>query len=152
MLYKKIILAIDGSDTSNLALREAIKLAEDQKAELLLLHVIEENFIFHGGAGFDYSFLIDLYKKEGQKILDLASELISSQSSIKLETKLIQLNPFQGRIAEIIIEEAKKYGGDLLVIGTHGRRGFNHLVLGSVAELVIRIATTPILLVRGKAN
>lgn len=150
MLYKKIILAIDGSDTSNHALQEAIKLAEDQKAKLQLIHVVEESFVFHGGAGFDYSPIIDLYKKEGQRILDLAKEIIRSQSSIKFETKLIQLNPFQGRIAEVIIEETKKCDGDLLVIGTHGRRGFSHLVLGSVAEHVIRIATTPVLLISGK--
>lgn len=150
MIYKKIILAIDGSDTSNCALQEAIKLAEDQKAKLHLIHVIEESFPFHGGIGFDYSPLIDLYKKEGQRILDLAQERIDNHSSIKAETKLIELNPFQGRIAEVIIEETKLWGGDLLIIGTHGRRGFSHLVLGSVAEHVMRIATTPVLLVRAK--
>ncbi|CDZ77764.1 Universal stress protein/MSMEI_3859 [Legionella massiliensis] len=152
MLYKKIILAVDGSNTSNYALQEAIKLAEDQKAVLLVIHVVEENFGFHGGAGFDYSPLIELYKREGQKILDQAKERISSQSSIKFETKLVQLNSFQGRVAEVIIEETKQSAADLLVIGTHGRRGFNHLILGSVAELAIRIATTPVLLIRHSAN
>ena len=54
------------------------------------------------------------------------------------------------RIATAIVEEAAAWGADLIVIGTHGRRGFEHLVLGSVAEGVVRRATVPVLLIRSR--
>lgn len=149
MIYKKILVAIDGSDTSKAALQEAIRLANDQKAALQILFVIEENFAFHGGPGFDFSQLIAIYKEKGQQVLNEAKKE-AEHASINIETKLIQLNPFQGRVAEIIADEAKAWSADLLVIGTHGRRGVSHLFLGSVAENVIRIATVPVLLIRSK--
>ena len=63
----------------------------------------------------------------------------------KLEPKNLPL-----RIAEQLIKEANDWGADLIIIGTHERRGFNHLLMGSVAESVIRIAQSPVLLVRGQ--
>ena len=51
---------------------------------------------------------------------------------------------------EVIVEEARSWGADLIVMGTHGRRGFEHLVLGSISEGVVRRATVPVLLLRSK--
>jgi nucleotide-binding universal stress UspA family protein len=152
MPYKHILVAIDGSDVSNKALKEAIRLATDQKAHLHILHVVDEAFVYHGGPGFDYSQIMKAFKDEGQKILDSAATIVSKQSSIKFDTTLIELNPFQGRIAEVIITKAQDWPADLLVIGTHGRRGFSHLFLGSVAEHIIKLATMPVLLVRGETT
>ena len=73
---------------------------------------------------------------------------MASHSSIKFEAKLIELISSQGRIAEVIAEEAANWSADLLVLGTHGRRGFSRLFIGSVAENTVRIATTPVLLIR----
>ena len=151
MSYKKIMIAVDGSSCSLLALKEAAKLAENQHAQLQLVHVVEESFPFHNGIGFDYSSLIAFYREEGQKLLEKAKETIK-KSSLPIQSKLVELNPFQGRIAEVIVEEAKLLHADLLVIGTHGRRGFSHLFLGSVAENIIRIATIPVLLIREESN
>lgn len=152
MLYKNIMLATDGSDISNKALKEAIQLATDQKAHLRIVHVVDEAFIYHGGPGFDYSLIIKAFKDEGQKILDSTATIVSKQSSIQFDTALIELNPFQGRIAEVIITKAQDWPADLLIIGTHGRRGFSRLFLGSVAEHIIRIATMPVLLIRGQVS
>jgi nucleotide-binding universal stress UspA family protein len=152
MLYKKILLAIDGSDISNLALHEALKLAINQNALLRLVNVVDEGTIYHGGPGFDYNLLISALRAEGQAILDHASDIIKNETSLPFETCLLELKPFQGRIAEMIVEEAKDWSADLLVIGTHGRRGFSHLFLGSVAEQIIRLATIPVLLIRGQHN
>ena len=152
MIYKKIMVAIDGSDVSNNALQEAIRLAINQKAHLRILHVLDEGAFYFGGAGFDYISLIAALREEGQAILDSAVKLITDPSSIKFDCSLVELKPLQGRVAELIVDEAKNWSADLLVIGTHGRRGFSHLFLGSVAEHIIRIASTPILLIKGHQN
>ncbi|MBS0359040.1 MAG: universal stress protein [Proteobacteria bacterium] len=149
MTYKNIMVAIDGSNTSNLALQEAIQLTKDQKANLRIIHVVDENFVNYGETYIDYDALSASCREEGQKILNKMEE-IARQSNVKFESQLVELKPFEGRIAEKIVDETKKWPADLLIIGTHGRRGFNHLILGSVAEGVIRIATTPVLLIRGK--
>ncbi|CEG58347.1 universal stress protein [Legionella fallonii] len=148
-MYKNIMLAIDGSKVSDSLVEEVIKLTKDQDVNLRIIHVLDESFVHYGGPSFDYLSLIAHWREEGQNILDNASRIITSQSSIKVETSLLELKPLQGRVAEVIAEEAKKWPADLLVIGTHGRRGFSRLFLGSVAENIIRIATTPLLLVRG---
>lgn len=149
MLYKKIMVAIDGSELSAKALAHAVQLAEQQKSSLILIHIVEENFGFRGGVGFDYDYLISQYREEGLKVLNEAEQAVKAQSELKCKTLLVELNPFQGRIAEVLIDKVQELGVDLLVMGTHGRRGFNHLLLGSVAENLIRIAVTPVLLIRG---
>jgi nucleotide-binding universal stress UspA family protein len=57
-----------------------------------------------------------------------------------------------GQIADVILNEARKWRADLLVMGTHGRRGFSHLLLGSTAEGVVRASAKPVLLVRGNPS
>ncbi|WP_045097503.1 universal stress protein [Legionella fallonii] len=147
-MYKNILLAVDGSNASNSAVEEVIKLIKDQNTHLRVIHVVDENMAYHGGPGFDAALIINALKEEGKEILDNAAKTIESQSSIKVEKLLLELRQSQGRIAEMIVDESKKWPTDLLVLGTHGRRGFNRFILGSVAENVIRIATTPVLLVR----
>lgn len=66
-----------------------------------------------------------------------------------LEAEVILPETFGLRIASIIIEEAKRWPADLIVIGSHSRRGVDRLLLGSVAESVVRLSTKPVLLIRG---
>jgi len=148
MIYKKIMVAIDGSEVSDFAIQEAIKLIQDQDAQLHIVHVLDETFVYNGGPGFDYPSFVVLMKEEGQTILNNAALLVENQSSIQVKKSLVQLKTLNGRVAELIVEEATDWGADLLVVGTHGRRGFSRLFLGSVAENIIRIATTPVLLIR----
>ena len=148
-MYKNIMLALDGSKISDSLVEEVIKLTKGQNANLRIIHVVDESFVYYGGQDFDYLSLISSCQEEGRNILAKASKLISSKSSVKVETSLLELKPFHKRVAEVIVEEAKEWPADLLVIGTHGRRGFSHFLLGSVAENIVRIATTPVLLVRG---
>lgn len=150
MKYKNIMIAIDGSDLSYMAIDEIINRTKDETVKLRLVHVVDESFVYHGGPGFDYLTFIAACRAEGQKILDKAAKLITKKTSLQPELSLIELKPLQGRIAEAIIDEANLWPADLLVIGTHGRRGFSRLFLGSVAENMVRIATMPVLLIRGK--
>ena len=108
--------------------------------------------IYQGGPGFDYLSVIADCEKKGQALLDHAEHLLREKTLLNIDQRLVELLPFQGRIAEAIIEEAKEWPADLLVLGTHGRRGFSRFFLGSVTENIIRIATTPVLLVHGQES
>ncbi len=152
MHYKNILLALDDSDVSKLALQEIILFTKNQKANLRLVHVIDASLIYQGGPGFDYLSVIADCEKKGQALLDHAEHLLSEKTLLHIDQRLVELLPFQGRIAEAIIEEAKEWPADLLVLGTHGRRGFSRFFLGSVTENIIRIATTPVLLVHGQES
>ena len=149
MIYKKIMLAIDGSVTSHFVVEEAIKLTKGQDVSLRIIHVVDESYSYFGGSAFDALSYVAACKKEGEKILHKAEKKITERSSIKVETSLVELGPFQGRVGEVIVAEAKAWHADLLIIGTHGRRGFSRLFLGSVADHIVQIAVMPVLLVRG---
>ncbi|CEG59008.1 universal stress protein [Legionella fallonii] len=147
MNYKNILVALDDSEITDLVLQEVLKFKEHQNSNIRLIHIIDATLIYHGGPGFDYLTVINACLKEGQKLLDRAKETICHHMKINVDQKVVELKPFQGRIAEAIVKEAQEWPADLLVMGTHGRRGFSHLLLGSVAENTIRLATMPMLLV-----
>ena len=146
-MYKHILVAVDGSDTSNLALQEAIQLAKDQKAALRLVHVVDEV-----AAYMDLELADQLanyqkaIRKRGQKIVSTCVAVVR-EAGLKADTKVKLIDTLDQRIYDAIEEEAKKWPADLIVIGTHGRRGLRRLMLGSVAEGLARVATLPVLLV-----
>ena len=146
-MYKRILVAVDGSDTSDLALREAIKLAKDQKAVLRLVHVVDVTVAYmvveYSITGLDKAF-----REAGEKILATRATTVR-EAGVDSDSKLIVIEKIGQHIYDMIENEAKKWPADLIVVGTHGRRGFRHLMLGSVAEGVIRVATKPVLLIRG---
>jgi nucleotide-binding universal stress UspA family protein len=148
-MYKQILVPVDGSDTSNLALEEAIKLAKDQQAALRLIHVVDETTVYMvGETPFPIADYLKVMREAGQKLLSTRA-VRAQEAGIKVDTKLVAIESLTQRICDAINEEAKRWSADLIVIGTHGRRGFNHLLLGSVAEGVIRLTTKPVLIFRG---
>jgi len=148
-MYKHILVAVDGSDTSNLALQEAIKLAKEQQAALRLVHVVDETPAY---MTMDTAYALADFQKAmreaGQKVLATCAAT-AREAGIEVDTKFVILEVLTRRICDAINEEAKGWPADLIVIGTHGRHGFNHLLLGSVAEGVIRLAIKPVLVIRG---
>lgn len=148
-MYKHILVAVDGSETSNLALKEAIKLAKEQQAMLRLIHVVDQTPIYIvTEAPYPIHEYQEALRQAGEK--ELANCAAAARDAgINAESKLALINVAPKRICDVINEEAKQWPADLIVIGTHGRRGFNHLLLGSVAEGVIRLATKPVLIIRG---
>jgi nucleotide-binding universal stress UspA family protein len=146
-MYKRILVPIDGSSTSEHALLEAIKLA-DGKAQLRLVYVVEQVYPLdaEGYAFIDYAALQEAVRKTGKRTLAHAAENVK-RSGMTAETALLDV-PGE-RPAAVIDAEALNWKADLIVIGTHGRSGLSRLLLGSVAEQVVRGATVPVLLVRG---
>ena len=146
MVYKRILVPVDGSSTSKAGLNEALRLARDQKAKLKLIHIVDELMIFSSSeAGLNIEPIIESMKRGGRRILARAAKLASARG-IRPETELWE--NATGRVAEVLIGRAKRWRADLIVMGTHGRRGVNRLVLGSDAELVVRNSPVPVLLVR----
>lgn len=148
-MYKRILVPVDGSRTSTLGLQEAIRLAKGSKAKLRLIHVVDESVALQDSV---YTFgaedMLSILKKGGEQSLKRALDLVGKHG-IKPESKLVE--SFTGSVADIIVGDAKKWRADLIVMGTHGRRGFSHMVLGSDAEMVIRSSPAPVLLVRGSS-
>ncbi|MEA2638782.1 MAG: hypothetical protein QOF51_176 [Chloroflexota bacterium] len=144
-MYGRILVAIDGSGNAERALGEALRLTKDGSAQLRLVHVVgvapfstdEPNLEFEGTR--------DLLLKAGREVLDSAARL-AQQHGVKAETQLIEI--LTSQYGGAILDEAKSWRADLIVVGTHGRGGLKHLLLGSVAEEVIRHASAPVLLVR----
>lgn len=145
-MYQRIFVPVDGSDTADLALQEAIKVACDQHAQIRLGYVVEEVMPWTGEGFVDTAALEDDLAEYGKKVLAKAEEAVRN-AGVAVETALLKAGG--QRIAKVIIEEADRWPADLIVIGTHGRRGFDQLIFGSVAIGVIRMATHPILLIRG---
>jgi nucleotide-binding universal stress UspA family protein len=146
-MYKRILVPIDGSSTSDRALQEAIKLIDAQPVQLRLVHVIDDLQFLNAEGYVDYAELRELTRKIGERALARAEE-IARQADITVDTSLLEANG--ERIAHVIDAEATSWAADLIVIGTHGRSGFSHLLFGSVAEGVVRGASVPVLLVRSE--
>jgi len=144
------MVPVDGSDTSKRGLNEAIKLAHLCGARLCLLNVIDTSIV---NASIDTATnvegLIDLLRRNGETILDEAAAL-AAKNGIKTDKKLEEA--IEQRPAEVIVDQARRWRADLIVMGTHGRRGFKRMLLGSDAEGVARTASVPVLLVRATAK
>lgn len=149
--YKRIVVAVDGSSTSDLALQEAIRVAGGGGATILALYVVDNGVMLFDAGYYDPTQIERAFVDSGKRALEAAGKIVAD-AGVPFEAKLVMEPAVAGDVAASLNEAAREWGGDLLVIGTHGRRGVRRLVLGSVAEAVIRQATMPVLLVRGKAS
>lgn len=143
-MYQTILVPVDGSECSNLAFKHALELAQALGAKLSLLSAVEDPVQYVYGLPEVGAYLPELYvdlKKAAEKTLfDLEQEARSS----KVEVKTILTE--HRKPEEAILEHEKDH--DLIVMGTHGRRGLSRMVLGSVAENVLRRSSKPYLFVR----
>lgn len=145
-MYHRILVPIDGSKTAAQGLQEAIRLAAEQKATLHVLHVIDDfPMLVELSDVAAYDNVLQTLRDYGEKLLSDAQAL-AGKSGVKSEAALREVTGT--RIATIVLAEAKATGCDLIVMGTHGRRGVSRLTLGSDAELVVRATPVPVLLVR----
>ena len=146
-MYKKILVAIDDSETSRSALNEALHIARTSKAKLYITHVVDEILLnMHGHAKLDMGnseTAADKLCAAGRALLDEAMK-----SATDIEAEAILLEALKRRISETIADKAKELSVDLIIIGRHGQRGLATFILGSVAEQLARISDASVLLVR----
>lgn len=147
-MYQRILVPVDGSPTALKGLDEAVKLARLTGGVLRLLYVVDELMFVSNIQEFStYSAdMARLLKDAGTDILRTSAERARAAGAT-VDTLLIE--SVGGRVADVIVSHAAEWKADLIVLGTHGRRGLSRVALGSDAELVVRAATVPVLLVRG---
>lgn len=146
-MYQRILVPVDGSRTSGCALREAIRLAAEG-AVLHLVYVQEETYLdAEAYAVVDYQALQQGLRLTGERTLAQAAKEVAQSGNV---AETVLLNAGGERISDVIDNEARQWRADLIVIGTHGRSGLSRLLLGSVAEGVVRTAAVPVLLIRAE--
>jgi nucleotide-binding universal stress UspA family protein len=146
LLYGKILVPVDGSESNLRALQHAILLAKDLKAELRLLHVVHDYWVADGRHGLaKWGDLLADLREQGLGILNEAAGIARNQG---LEAQSVSVETPMGSVGTAITDYAAQWPADLIVIGTHGQRGIRRLVMGSDAEYIVRTAATPVLLVR----
>lgn len=148
-MYKKILVPIDGSNTSNRALDSALELAKAFGSSLRLVHVIEETAYLTGydPLGGYTGDLIGIMQESGTKLL---AEAMARVQAAGVPADSMLFDKLGERLAETVAKAAQDWGAELIVLGTHGRRGVGRLLMGSGAELIIRLAPVPVLVVRDK--
>lgn len=144
--YRRILVAVDGSATSMKGLREAIRLAKGASAQVFLVHVVNEFIAFANLDGFAPGVdLVPTLREGGRRVLAKAKAVADKE---RVRAKTVMRETLGGAAAETIVREARRQRADVIVLGTHGRRGLRRAVLGSDAEQVVRRSPVPVLLVR----
>lgn len=146
MAIKRILAAIDFSQDSLHALAYARDLSRALRAELLLLHVVDQTYL----AGVPE---LRLANPALAKLLDDQWQIAQTHvarlgACLERKGQLLQTLTKRGSPAQVIADTAKRTAADLIVMGTHGRTGLTHMLLGSIAEKVVRTAACPVLTVR----
>ncbi|MCB2020024.1 MAG: universal stress protein [Rhizobacter sp.] len=146
-MYQKILVPVDGSATSSRGLQEAIKLAKLTGARLRLMHVVDS---ISFAAGMEVSMtvtndMLKLMRESGEKMLAKARAKVE-KAGLRVDTVLV--DSMAGRVCDLVIKQAEDWRAGLIVLGTHGRRGVGRMLLGSDAEMITRLSTVPVLLVR----
>jgi nucleotide-binding universal stress UspA family protein len=143
---KKVLVPTDFSETSQAATQYAVELAKKFNAKIYLLHVIEDPVV--------YMPMFESYalppKEDFESFAETRLEnwiLDEDKGDLEIETKWVHGNPFVD-----ILKFSKREDMDLIVVGTHGRSFTAHLLLGSVAEKVVRTAACPVLTVRPEGH
>lgn len=148
-MYQRILVAVDGSDTGQRALEQAIQLARTHRAQLRIAHVVNEVTLDWNYSDFtDIDAVQEQFRKAGRRILDEAMKAASA-AGVAADVKLLEIETRGHHIAELIASEADAWPADVIVVGTHGRRGVRRLLLGSVAERIARVASKPVVLIPG---
>ena len=147
MSYQNILVAVDGSPTSDHAVAQAAALARATGGRIRLLNVMDP--LAHI-SGFErpevYSQeVLPRLQKAGEALLQQARERVK-QEGVVVDTVLIE--NLNARVAQLVVEHASAWGADLIVLGTHGRRGLERVLMGSDAEQIARTSPVPVLLVR----
>jgi len=150
-MYKHILVPIDGSETSARAFDVALEFARENGAELQPVHVINPPTVTLAVPGYDQAVVNTALFQEGTQIVNGAVERMR-RDGVKGTSRIVEVDLLGDDIEQCILRACVDAKADLVVMGTHGRRGIQRLVLGSVAERFLRIATCPVLLVPGRHN
>jgi nucleotide-binding universal stress UspA family protein len=145
-MYQRILVPVDGSETATKAMVTALQLARDSGGQVHLVHVVEGMTPLAADPYGAYSGeVIEIMRQSGSKILEDALQ-VAKAAGVPADTELF--DNFGERLAEVVADAATRFKADLIVVGTHGRRGLGRMMLGSGAEQIIRLSPVPVLVIR----
>jgi len=149
IMFKRILVPVDGSAASMLGLKQAIKLSALEGARLRLVNVVDEMPVM---ANVEMGAMIDNISamRAGSKKLLARAATVAKRAGITAEISMIE--SVGGSTAEFVVSEAKKWRADVIVLGTHGRSGLERVFMGSSTEDIIRSTPVPVLIVRDKSD
>jgi len=145
-LYRRILVPIDGSPTAERGVAEAIAVARALGSRLRLLHVVDPRLLlidFEPSASAQA--MMDEQRARGEH---LVAEAVARAKAAGADAEGALCRDPPQRVSDLILQEACQWPADLIVMGTHGRRGLHRLALGSDAEAVLHASPVPVLLVR----
>jgi nucleotide-binding universal stress UspA family protein len=144
---QKIVCPVDFSNCSQQALNYAQELAKQFGAELSIVHAYEDPAAYvtpmpmSGYVGPGAELLLELRKQLESRLEQCRKEI--EAASVRVRAELLEGAPYR-----VVLDWAKEYGADMIVVGTHGHTGFTHALLGSVTERIVRMAGCPVLTIR----
>lgn len=146
-MYQRILVPIDGSRPSDAGLTRAIEMARLTRGQLRLLHVTDPMPFAFSAEGYAAmtADVVALLREAGEEVLQKARQRVV-QEGVAVDTVLF--DGFGTTLCDRVCEQVTEWNAELIVIGTHGRRGLSRALLGSDAEKILRSATVPVLLVR----
>ncbi|BBF87801.1 universal stress protein UspA and related nucleotide-binding proteins [Aquitalea magnusonii] len=152
-MYQHIVIAVDGSKTAEKALDEAIRIAKIASSAISLVHVASlRDMAIEGVGALDTHQLHDLAFRQARDLLDKAQKRAINEGVSRVDCHIAESWEGGKDMADALIRFADSRHAELIVIGTHGRTGLAHLLLGSFAENVMRKTHCPLLVVRGSED
>lgn len=145
-MYQRILVGVDGSAASQRGLEEAVRLARHGGAKLRIVHVLGELALMAGVPEAAYLDAVLAEARRGGEQVVAKARAAAEAAGVAAEAELVET---VGRsIGDVLADEVVRWRADLVVLGTHGRRGLRRMVIGSDAESVVRTSPVPVLLVR----
>ena len=147
-MYKRILVATDGTELSDQAVQHALQLADITGAELVALKVVPRypQTYFEGGVALAAEEILRIEKEWQTEAMNVVNAVKAEGQKRQVKVKPTTIK--SDLIAEAIIAAAKKHKVDLIVMASHGRRGLKRLLLGSETQQVLTHSHTPVLVLR----
>lgn len=154
--FKRVLVAVDSSPQAMAAIDLAVRLGLCGEVKYALVHVIDDAAGMYEGFAAPVSIVGEkcLLKEKASILLKSAAERFSPHGRGMDEAPMPQVEQIirEGPVVSKVIEAAREFGADLIIVGTHARRGISYLLMGSTAEGVIRMAPCPVMSVSTKAE
>lgn len=146
-MYRNILIAVDGSESSKRALLQAVHMANTGYGKMTAVYVLDRSAMFMYAANYDQFALVDTLRRDGERVLADAQAAVA-EHGLKCDIEMEETDNISEDVADCLLRSAQRNGVDLVVMGTHGRRGVRRMMTGSVAERFLRFSCCPVLVVR----
>ncbi|WP_343656747.1 universal stress protein [Paraburkholderia caribensis] len=149
-MYTRILVAVDGSNTSRRAFDSALNLASKLGATLRAFYAVENTPMYFDAPGYDPSILRNRLVEQGKELTAELSAAMRAQG-VSGDIAVGEASSLDD-VPTLVLRAAADFNADLIIMSTHGRRGVQRLILGSVAERCVRQSTLPVLLIPSAAG